>query len=227
MTVLPGVITRSRAGPRIIPVTEVLEGPPPPKKSRKVEPSTTPSPPHKSGTPVQVQSSPAAASNLAFEQWLDDVSNVDISLSICVGKPVSASSQAEQPPISASLADPPVLEATHSDPGESEEAAPVPAAAEFSVSIPTMLTRVLQSKLAIDPNRLTTQVHGDGVTSTDVFVALAVKGREEPILQAIEGGLTPRKAFLRSAPHISRVASRLQDCMRQIFGMKDFVVKVE
>ena len=63
--------------------------------------------------------------------------------------------------------------------------------------------------------------------TSDVYVALSVKGRDEPLAEAIEGGLTPRKAFLRSAPHISRVATKLQECMRQIFAMQDFVVKID
>jgi hypothetical protein len=139
---------------------------------------------------------------MAFEQWLDDVANVDISLSISLGQSLEREREGE--------------------PAEASESH----RSEFSVSLPTMLTRVLQSKLAIDPTRMSTQVQDDD-SSKEVFVALTVKGREEPIEEAIAGGLTPRKAFLRSAPHISRVASRLQDCMRQIFGMKDFVVKVE
>jgi hypothetical protein len=143
-------------------------------------------------------------SNMAFEQWLDDVANVDISLSISVGS---------RPPI------------PDTDENVDNEESSV-----FSVSIPTMLTRVLQSKLAIDPGRLNTRVNSaDSIDCdrSDVFVALSVKGRDEPIEEAIAGGLTPRKAFLRTAPHISRVASRLQDCMRQVFGMRDFVVKVD
>jgi hypothetical protein len=157
-----------------------------------------------------------APANVAFEQWLDDVANVDISLSISMGylpKP-------QDPPIAPA-------DASISETQVSDEAVET---AQFSVSIPTMLTRVLHSKLAIDPSRLSTHVKStecDSNPSSEVFVALSVKGREEPIADAIAGGLTPRKAFLRSAPHISRVASRLQDCMRQIFGMKDFVVRVE
>jgi hypothetical protein len=146
-----------------------------------------------------------APSNMAFEQWLDDVANVDISLSISVGS---------RPPMP-----------LNGDENRENEESSV-----FSVSIPTMLTRVLQSKLAIDPCRLNTRVMsepGDDSASSEVFVALSVRGRDEPIEEAIAGGLTPRKAFLRTAPHISRVASRLQDCMRQVFGMKDFVVKVD
>lgn len=182
--VLPGVTTRSRAkdsSPQASPA----------KRARlQMTPSTGPK------TVANPQPS------VAFEQWLDDVANVDISLSISVGQPSETPSTAE------------------TDSGAVQ--------AEFSVSIPMMLTRVLQSKLAIDPTRLTTTVQPNMQNeASEVYVALAVTGREEPIAEAIEGGLTPRKAFLRSAPHISRVASRLQDCMRQIFGMKDFVVKVD
>jgi hypothetical protein len=183
---LPGVVTRSRAAtsakqsPSASPKANALAAASPLAKRTRV---TTPSTAHHAST--------SASANL--EQWLADVSNVDISLSVSIT--------------------PPEIEAT-------------------CLSIPDMLTRLLQTKLAIDPNRLTTRVKGgedekNCETAAAVFVALCVKGREEPIQDAIEGGLTPRKAFLRSAPHISRVASRLQDCMRQIFGIDDFVVKVE
>lgn len=187
--VLPGVTTRSRA--------------------------RDPSPPASAAKRSRLQLTPSTVApqpSVALEQWLDDVANVDISLSISVGQPSTATPTSE----------------TESTSPSSTDGGPA-VQAEFSVSIPVMLTRVLQSKLAIDPCRLTTTVqpNAQNDAATEVYVALAVKGREEPIAEAIEGGLTPRKAFLRSAPHISRVASRLQDCMRQIFGMKDFVVKVE
>ena len=177
---LPGVTTRTRArGPKE-PVATTPKRP----RVQAATPSTA---------------IPVPPPNMAFEQWLDDVANVDISLSISLGQSVEHKEETNA--------------------SENHRS-------EFSVSLPTMLTRVLQSKLAIDPTRMSTQVQDDD-SSKEVFVALTVKGREEPIEEAIAGGLTPRKAFLRSAPHISRVASRLQDCMRQIFGMKDFVVKVE
>ena len=183
MTPLPGVTTRAS---KSRPATDVVTKTPAAKRTRVQ--TTTPS----TAAPAQP--------NLAFEQWLDDVANVDISLSISVG-----SSQN-------------IL---------TEEKSEEQSSSSFSVSIPNMLTRVLQSKLAIDPSRLQTNISPTGDEASEVFVALTVKGREEPIAKAIEGGLTPRKAYLRSAPHISRVASRLQDCMRQMFGMKDFVVRVD
>ena len=162
MTVLPGVTTRSRATINK-PVAEALEERPA-KRPKKTEQSTTPSPPHKtpvsSPRPVQVIPSP----NIAFEQWLDDISNVDISLSICVG-------DTPQP----------------SEPQPTEGESAPESSAQFSVSIPTMLVKVLQAKLAIDPSRLVTTVKGENAPKSEVFVALTVKGREEPIEQAIEG----------------------------------------
>ena len=219
MTVLPGVTTRAQS--RVQPVAEALDRPTN-KRQKRLDTSTTPSPPHKVSpvsSPKAAQATPVPSANMAFEQWLDDVNNVDISLSISVSPQNLEATTVELQE-----------EAASTEPGDSnlqelhESRANV---VEFKVSIPTLLTRVLQSKLAIDPTRLTTTVQGVNEGSTDIFVAIAVKGREEQILEAIEGGLTPRKAFLRSAPHISRVASRLQDCMRQVFGMKDFVVKVD
>ena len=206
---LPGVVTRSalksRNPNRDTPglTADILASKTPISKRPRVQ-AVTPS------TAV-----PAPA-NMAFEQWLDDVANVDISLSISMGtvpKPQEAQ-----------------IASTDSPVGDVQVGDEAVETAQFSVSIPTMLTRVLHSKLAIDPSRLSTHVKSTDCEtnpSSEVFVALSVKGREEPIADAIAGGLTPRKAFLRSAPHISRVASRLQDCMRQIFGMKDFVVRVE
>ena len=215
---LPGVTTRSRSSshkpvlcsPACAVASALAESPVQihraSKKQRRVVDTTTPSPRPQAVAP------PHHVGNLAFEQWLDDVANVDISLAISLGQPGQAPA--------------PVAVEGEEHPDE-DQASTVQA--EFSVSIPVMLTRVLQSKLAIDPTRLTTLIQGDKAvdSAAEVFVALSVKGREGPIAEAIEGGLTPRKAFLRSAPHISRVASRLQDCMRQIFGMKDFVVKVD
>ena len=156
--------------------------------------------------------------NHAFEQWLDDVSNVDICLSISLGGPANANETNNNPVVDA--------ESQQQDDDETIQRPVI--ATEFCVSIPAMLSRVLQTKLAIDPSRLETVVKKPPTQSSDeVFVSVIVKGREEPITEAIEGGLTPRKAFLRTAPHISRVASRLQECMRQIFGMRDFVVKID
>lgn len=169
---LPGVVTRSRA---------LAAGPPAAKRSRVADNKSTI---HTNNPPVNDEAN--------YEQWLTDVSNVDIALSVSM--------------------------VSHQETPDSENP-------HSLVSIPDMLTRVLQKKLAIDPDRLTTMVKGGG--SSSMLVALSVKGREGPLEEAIEGGLTPRKAFLRSAPHISRVASRLQDCMRQIFGIDDFVVKVD
>jgi hypothetical protein len=182
--------------------------PPSVKRTRRSQPTPTPLPlptlPPTAVTPV----------NHAFEQWLDDVSNVDICLSVSMGGPAAA------------ITEPVPQQDEGSDPTTIHQ--PV-IATEFCVSIPTMLSRVLQTKLAIDPSRLETVVKKPQTQtpSEDVFVSVIVKGREEPIAEAIEGGLTPRKAFLRTAPHISRVASRLQECMRQIFGMRDFVVKID
>jgi hypothetical protein len=158
--------------------------------------------------------------NHAFEQWLDDVSNVDISLSVSIGKPTQQSASVSED-----------NSTTDQDCSQQPQSSHV-IQSEFCVSIPTMLSRVLQTKLAIDPTRLETVVvkaARDEIVSNsgEVYVSVAVKGREEPIAEAIEGGLTPRKAFLRSAPHISRVASRLQECLRQIFGMREFVVKID
>ena len=194
-TSLPGVTTRSAKNRLADPpaTASMLASKTPTNKRARTHASLA--------APTPSTSAPAT-SNMAFEQWLDDVANVDIALSINVGsRPLEE-------------------ESVH----ENEETT-----FSFSVSVPTMLTRVLQSKLAIDPSRLSTRVmtEANTITASEVFVALSVKGRDEPIEEAIAGGLTPRKAYLRTAPHISRVASRLQDCMRQVFGMKDFVVKVE
>jgi len=165
--------------------------------------------------PQATQSPPSPPpTNLAFEQWLDDVSNVDICLSVSLGGPGNDSESTT----TTQTVDPEL---------DDDETIHRPViATEFCVSIPAMMSRVIQTKLAIDPSRLETVVKKTQ-SSDDVFVSLVVKGREEPINEAIEGGLTPRKAFLRTAPHISRVASRLQECMRQIFGMRDFVVKID
>ena len=188
MTILPGVKTRSRTASK--PLAEVLELPSAKRSKREYVSTATPSPPHKQTAPVPV---PPAATE-AYQQWLEDVKNVDISLSISGSTDPADSTCPDQP-------------------------------FEFSVSMPVMLTRLLQSKLGIDSDRLTTTLR-NGATN-DLAIAVSVKGREEPILEAIAGGLTPRKAFIRSSPHISRVASRLQDCLRQIFGIRDFVVKID
>ena len=140
-----------------------------------------------------------------YQQWLEDVSNVDISFSVSL-QSSDKEEKHSSPPVPLS---------------DDENGAPI--SVDFKVSLPTMLSRVLQSRLRIDPSRL----HIDEEEGADVFVALSVKGRAEPVAEAIEGGLTPRKAFLRSAPHISRVATKIQECMRQIFGMQDFVVQVD
>jgi hypothetical protein len=209
---LPGVTTRAtrtrlsgKSGVKPVEVVAHALGEPsktPANKRLRVE----------AGTPSTAAPLPT---NMAFEQWLDDVSNVDISLSIRVER--CYGSEHTNP-------GPEPIESRGEDLIQQESAT-----AGFRVSIPTMLTRVLQSKLAIDSARLQTNVSPsmDGPESSEIFLGITVRGREEPIAEAIAGGLTPRKAFLRTAPHISRVASRLQDCMRQIFGMKDFVVKVD
>jgi hypothetical protein len=201
---LPGVATRSSrnraTSAEPVAVANVLATPA--AKRARVQ-TTTPS----TAAPAQP--------NMALEQWLDDIANVDISLSISVG--------ANQNPFRCDD-----LESTKETEESGDAEYPEASTCGFSVSIPEMLTRVLQSKFAIDPSRLHTQVSPSTTEeNSEVFVALTVRGREKPIAEAIAGGLTPRKAFLRTAPHISRVASRLQDCMRQMLGMKDFVVKVD
>lgn len=199
------------------PVMTPSAGPTPKRTKRsQLTPVTLP-------TAQTVPSSPPPSAtppvNHAFEQWLDDVSNVDICLSVSMGAPADNSQ---------------LFEETEGQEKQEDEPSNHPViATEFSVSIPAMLSRVLQTKLAIDPARLETVVKKPTTNisptscSDEVFVSVAVRGRDEPIAEAIEGGLTPRKAFLRTAPHISRVASRLQECMRQIFGMRDFVVKID
>ena len=195
---LPGVVTRSRNASAA--VTSPL---PAAKRSRvAMKETTTPS--------ISQQPTCSASANSNLEQWLADVSNVDISLSVSLGAADATTSEQSISPQSSD----------HHNATSSSSSA--------CLSIPDLLTRLLQTKLAIDPARLTTMIKDPStLRDASVFVALAVKGREEPIQDAIEGGLTPRKAFLRSAPHISRVASRLQDCIRQIFGIDDFVVKVD
>ena len=197
---LPGVVTRSRNASAA--VTSPL---PAAKRSRvAMKETTTPS--------ISQQPTCSASANSNLEQWLADVSNVDISLSVSLGSHPAADATTSEQSISPQSSD-------HLNAASSSSAC---------LSIPDLLTRLLQTKLAIDPARLTTMIKDPStLRDASVFVALAVKGREEPIQDAIEGGLTPRKAFLRSAPHISRVASRLQDCIRQIFGIDDFVVKVD
>ena len=193
------VMTPSVGGGPLLPAAKRARRSQPPPVTLPVETTAASSPP-----PV----------NHAFEQWLDDLSNVDISLSVSMGGPGETTTTPSEPIIQNN---------------DEEETVHKPViATEFCVSIPAMLSRVLQTKLAIDPTRLETVVKRPQTQSSDeVFVSVVVKGREEPITEAIEGGLTPRKAFLRTAPHISRVASRLQECMRQIFGMRDFVVKID
>ena len=122
-----------------------------------------------------------------YQQWLEDVSNVNIGLKVHVGSP----------PEDASLL--------------------------MQVSLSTLMSRVLQSRCRIDPSRLSVAVND---SDPQVFVSLSVTGRDEHMAEAIEGGLTPRKAFLRSAPHISQVATKMQECMRQVFGLEDFIVDV-
>jgi hypothetical protein len=209
-------LTRRRGpDPPRTPVAAALASPvvtpsaSPPKRTRRSSQPTPVSLP----TPLPLPALPPPTSppvNHAFEQWLDDVSNVDICLSVSMGGPAASDPSPQQEEGSEPIHQPVI-------------------ATEFCVSIPMMLSRVLQTKLAIDPSRLETVVKKPQTQapSEEVFVSVIVKGREEPITEAIEGGLTPRKAFLRTAPHISRVASRLQECMRQIFGMRDFVVKID
>lgn len=177
--------------------------------------------------PSTASPSPSTQPPLALQQWLDDVSNVDISLSVTVGKEAKEGILAiSQPGFDDSCATSSLLtdEMTRTISIDSEGHSGSIEVSEFNVSIPNMLTRVLQQKLRIDPSRMNTNVSPE---SPDLYLTVTVKPREQPIQDAIAGGLTPRKAFLKSSPHISRVASQLQECLRQMFGMRDFVVQVE
>ena len=223
MTIAP-MRTRSRSSALQLPkgattTHGILENnsTPPPPSSKRVRRNDDP------GMIVTPPTSIPPSNHAAFQQWQEDVSNVDISVAVSFGGRGGSGDvddTASTCATSSLLTDRDVLVGGGGLMSNSNNQVH----AEFSVCVPAMLSRLIQQKLAIEPCRMSTSVIGE---SAEAFVTVSVKGRDEQIAEAIEGGLTPRKAFLRSAPHISRVASRLQECMRQMFGMRDFVVRVD
>lgn len=92
----------------------------------------------------------------------------------------------------------------------------------YKISLRTVLARLLTEELGLE--RVSTiDVENDDYVS----MRIAVKTKTPSDTGSDAVPFSPRRSFTRSAPKLSRVASKVQNYLRKNLGLSDFLVDID